>query len=108
MYPKPYDKNTVDPYTRLRVILMNGIEVEAVMFKHQFNRNCDNNDIRREVALTRRIEQQQQKHINWLKPLDESVLETTIGYEHVAVDLTAWLAAERARPYVKQALDLRC
>ena len=64
MYPKPYDKNTVDPYTRLRVILMNGIEVEAVMFKHQFNRNCDNNDIRREVALTRRIEQQQQKHIN--------------------------------------------
>ena len=25
----PYDKRAVDPYTRTRVILMNGIEVEA-------------------------------------------------------------------------------
>jgi len=105
MYPKPYDKNTVDPYTRLRVILMNGIEVEAAIFKHQFNRNVDDNNLRREVALTRRVEQQQQKHINWLKPLNESVLETTIGYEHVAVDLTAWLAQHEPDPYVKQALD---
>ena len=29
MYPKPYDKHTVDPYTRTRVILMNGTEFEA-------------------------------------------------------------------------------
>ena len=26
---KPYDKQTVDPYTRLRVILMNGTEFET-------------------------------------------------------------------------------
>jgi hypothetical protein len=84
---------------------MNGIEVEAIIFKHQFSRNCNNNDIRRELALTRRIEQQQQKHINWLKPIDETPLETTIGYEHVAVDLTAWLAQNEPDPYVKQALD---
>lgn len=105
VYPKPYCKQTVDPYTKLRIILMNGIEVEAVIFKHQFNRNCPNNDLRRELALTRRIEQQQQKHINWLKPIDETQLETTIGYEHVAVDLTAWLAQNEPNPYVKQALD---
>jgi hypothetical protein len=105
MYPTPYNKMTVDPYTKLRIILMNGIEVEAVMFKHQFHRNCQNNDLRRELALSRRIEQQQQKHINWLKPLDETQLETTIGYEHVAVDLTAWLAQNEPNPYVKQALD---
>ena len=105
MYPTPYNKMTVDPYTKLRIILMNGIEVEAVMFKHQFHRNCQNNDIRRELALSRRIEQQQQKHINWLKPIDETQLETTIGYEHVAVDLTAWLAQNEPNPYVKQALD---
>ncbi|MFT3952435.1 MAG: hypothetical protein QM689_10920 [Oscillospiraceae bacterium] len=105
MYPKPYNKQTVDPYTKIRIILMNGIEVEAVMFKHQFHRNCQNNDLRRELALTRRVEQQQQKHINWLKPIDETALETTIGYEHVAVDLTAWLAQNEPNQYVKQALD---
>lgn len=105
MYPTPYNKQTVDPYTKVRIILMNGIEVEASMFKHQFHRNCADNDLRRELALSRRIEQQQQKHINWLKPIDETQLETTIGYEHVAVDLTAWLAQNEPNGYVKQALD---
>lgn len=105
VYPKPYDKATVDPYTKVRIILMNGIEVEAVIFKHQFHRNCPNEALRRELALSRRVEQQQQKHINWLKPIEETPLETTIGYEHVAVDLTAWLAQNEPDPYVKQALD---
>lgn len=105
IYPTPYDKMTVDPYTKVRIILMNGIEVEAVMFKHQFHRNCPDNDLRREIALSRRIEQQQQKHINWLKPIDETQLETTIGYEHVAVDLTAWLAQNEPDLNVKKALD---
>lgn len=105
VYPKPYDKQTVDPYTKVRIILMNGIEVEAAIFKHQFHRNCQNSDLRRELALSRRIEQQQQKRINWLKPIDEKVVETAIGYEHVAVDLTAWLALNEPDPYVKKALD---
>lgn len=105
VYPKPYCKQTVDPYTKLRIILMNGIEVESAIFKHQFHRNCQNNDLRRELALSRRVEQLQQKHINWLKPIDETQLETTIGYEHVAVDLTAWLAQNEPNSYVKQALD---
>jgi rubrerythrin len=105
VYPKPYCKNTVDPYTKTRIILMNGIEVESVMFSHQLHRNCPNNDIRREIAMLRRVEQQQQKHINWLKPIDETQLETTIGYEHVAVDLTAWLAQNEPDIYVKATLD---
>lgn len=105
IYPQPYQKQTVDPYTKIRIILMNGIEVEAALFKHQFHRNCQNNDLRRELALSRRVEQQQQKHINWLKPIEETQLETTIGYEHVAVDLTAWLAQNEPDSYVKQALD---
>lgn len=105
VYPRPYDKKTVDPYTKIRIILMNGIEVEQVFFKHQFERNCRNNDIRRELALSRRVEQQQQKRVNWLKPLDETPLETTVGYEHVAVDLTAWLAQNEPNRSVKQALD---
>ena len=102
---KPYDKNQVDPYTRCRVILMNGIEVEGAMFKHQFARHCTDMELKRQVSMTRRIEQQQQKAVNWLSPPEESVLETTIGYEQVAVDLTAWIARNEPDPYVKAALD---
>ena len=47
LYPKPYSKQTVDPYTKTRVILMNGIEVESTLFLHQFHRNCTNNELRR-------------------------------------------------------------
>ena len=32
MYPKAYDKNETDPYTKCRIILMNGTEFEAVWF----------------------------------------------------------------------------
>jgi hypothetical protein len=105
IYPKPYSKMNVDPYTKTRVILMNGIEVESVLFLHQFHRNCTNNELRRDLAFMRRSEQQQQKRINWLSPIDETPLETTIGYEHLAVDLTAWLAQNEPNPYVKQTLD---
>ena len=34
--PKPYNINDVDPYTRVRAILMNGTEYEAVWSKHHF------------------------------------------------------------------------
>jgi len=105
IYPKPYSKQTVDPYTKTRVILMNGIEVESTLFLHQFHRNCTNNELRRDLAFLRRSEQQQQKRVNWLSPIDETPLETTIGYEHLAVDLTAWLAQNEPDPYVKETLD---
>ncbi len=39
VYPTPYNKQTVDPYTRIRIILMNGVEVESALFKHQIHRN---------------------------------------------------------------------
>lgn len=35
----PFDTRNVDPYTRCRVIFMNGIEVEAIINSHQFNRH---------------------------------------------------------------------
>ena len=54
----PYDKQTVDPYTRLRVILMNGTEFENVWFSHQFSRATGDNELRRQLALLRRSEQQ--------------------------------------------------
>lgn len=103
--PKPYNKNEVDPYTRVRCILMNGTEYEAVWSKHHFNRHYPDNDARRRVALMRRLEQQQQKLIAGLKPADENILQTTIGYEQLAVDLTALLARRQIDKNVKNALD---
>ncbi len=105
LYPKPYDKRTTSPYTKTRVILMNGCATENIFFLHQFNRNCNNNDLRRELAKLRRIEQQQQKKIQCLKPIDENILDTTIIYELLAVDLTARMAKCESDQYVKQALD---
>ena len=102
---KPYDKHTVDPYTRLRIILMDGTEFESVRFGHSYTRNCTNNDIRRELALIRRSEQIQQKRIASLKPMDENILEHTIGYEQLAVDLTANLAKSEKNDYVRQQLN---
>ncbi|HML45868.1 MAG TPA: hypothetical protein PKE04_03860, partial [Clostridia bacterium] len=105
LYPKPYQKATVDPYTKTRIILMNGTEFEAVWFSHQFQRHCADQDLRRELALLRRVEQQQQKRVACLKPPDETILEHTIGYEQLAVDLTAALAMDEKDPIVKQALN---
>jgi len=105
MDAKPYDKANDDPFTKLRVILMNGAEYESVGFSHRFSRNCNNNDVRRELCLLRRGEQQQQKLVSGLKPIDETILETTIGYEQLAVELTAILAQREPDAYVKKAMD---
>lgn len=105
MYPCSYNKCDVNPYTKTRIILMNGTEFEANSFSHQFSRHCNDNELRREIALTRRIEQQQQKKIQDLKPINENILETTISYEQLAVDLTARLAQNEPDEYVKKALD---
>ena len=105
IYPKSYDKNNVDPYTKTRIILMNGAETEQIFFMHQFSRNCNDNDVRRKLAVIRRNSQQMQKLIQCLKPINENALEETITYEQLAVDLTARLAKCEPDPYVKQALD---
>lgn len=102
---EPYKKNQVHPYSRTRGILMNGVEVENVMFSHQMARNTLDGEVKRQLALMRRVEQQQQKVINWLIPGDETTIEVTLGYEQVAVDLTAWLAQNEPDPYLKQVYD---
>ena len=102
---KPIDPDRADPYTRCRIIAMNGIEVEAVLFDHHFARVCPDPDVRRELAYLRYIESQQQRTVNWLLPGVPSALETTIAYEQVAVDLTAWVARMEPDPYLKQAYE---
>ncbi|MBQ9081554.1 MAG: hypothetical protein IJY26_02825 [Clostridia bacterium] len=103
--PKAYDKYETDPYTKTRIILMNGTEYESVKFSHQFSRHCSNNEIRRILAQSRRGEAQQQKKISALKPKDENLLETTISYEQLAVDLTAILAKREANAGIRNQLN---
>lgn len=105
MYPQAYNKREIDPYSKTRIILMNGTEYEANWFSHQFARHTDNNDLRRDLALAREVEKQQQQKIFLLKPQNESILEHTIGYEQLAVDLTAELAKQELDCNVKTALD---
>jgi rubrerythrin len=100
---EPIDPDKADPYTRCRVITMNGIEVEALLFSHQLARHCPDMEVKRKLAEVRYLEQQQQKAVNWLLPGVASALETTIAYEQVAVDLTAWVARMEPDPYLQQA-----
>jgi len=106
LYPRSYHPLETDPYTKCRIILMNGTEFEAVKFSHQMARHCPDQQLRRELAMARRTEQQQQKKLANLKPVCESILEHTISYEQLAVDLTAHLAQRVTAPHVRQALNL--
>jgi hypothetical protein len=102
---EPYDTEAVHPHTRCRVIFMNGIEVESIMNSHNTARRLADVGVKQMLADVRRVEQQQQKAVNWLIAGNESVIATTIGYEQVAVDLTAWVARHEPDPYLRQVYE---
>ena len=97
---KPISKLDDDAFTRVRIILINGLENEALRFSHlcaRFNR-----DLRLPLAQVRRTEQHQATMVNWLLGADHSPLETTIGYEQVAIEVTAAIAQREPDPYLAQ------
>src|SRR4051795_7311653 len=96
----PISKLDDDAFTRVRVILMNGIESEALRFGHACARM--NGQLQAPLARVRRIEQHQQTLVNWLNPADQSALETTIGFEQVAIEVTAMLAQQEPDAYLAQ------
>jgi rubrerythrin len=96
----PYSKLDADAFTRVRAVLMNGIESEAVRFSHSFARM---DRVHREaLARVRRVEQHQQTMVNWLHPPDQSPLETTIGFEQTAIEVTASVARNEPDEYLAQ------
>lgn len=97
---QPFSKLDDDAFTRVRVILMNGIEAEAVRFSHACARM--NRDLQGPLARVRRIEHLQQTLVNWLNPADQSALETTIGFEQTAIEVTAAVAQQEPDPYLAQ------
>jgi rubrerythrin len=99
----PYSKLDDDAFTRVRVILMNGIESEAVRFSHATARVSG--PLQLALARVRRIEQHQQTLVNWLNPPDQNPLETTLGFEQVAIEVTAMLAQQEPDPYLRQVYE---
>jgi hypothetical protein len=98
---QPISKLDDDAFTRVRIILMNGIETEALRFSHMAAR-C-NADLRLPLAQVRRVEQHQATMVNWLLGADHGPLETTIAYEQVAIEVTAALALREPDSYLAQA-----
>lgn len=97
----PTSKLDDDAFTRVRIILMNGLESDALRTKHAMARML-NGDMRLPLAQIRRIEQHQQTMVNWLLPADLSPIETTIGFEQVAIEVTASVAQHEPDEYLAQ------
>jgi hypothetical protein len=97
---RPLSKLDDDAFTRVRVILMNGIMSDALRFKHIASRM--NEAIRPSLAEIRRIEQQMQTMIGCLLPADQSPLETTIAHEQTAIEITASIAQHEPDPNLAQ------
>lgn len=100
MAGKPISKLDDDAFTRIRVIWMNGQELDSLRTKQvalRFNREA-----RETLSHLMRVEQHQATSINWLIGADHSPLETTIAYEQVAIEITAAVAQLEPDAYLAQ------
>lgn len=100
MVQAPTSKLDDDAFTRVRIILMNGLESEALRFSHSCARM--NRDLQLPLARVRRVEQHQQTMVNWLLPADLSPIETTLAFEQVAIEVTASVALREPDEYMAQ------
>ncbi|MBF6615940.1 MAG: hypothetical protein ITG07_04350 [Candidimonas sp.] len=100
MVQHPISKLDDDAFTRVRIILLNGLEMDALRLKHIAARF--NDELRVPLARIRRAEQHQCTMINWLLSADHSPLETTVAYEQVAIEVTAAVAQAEPDPYQAQ------
>ncbi|HZX31737.1 MAG TPA: hypothetical protein VFF03_10320 [Rhodocyclaceae bacterium] len=100
MVGKPISKLDDEAFTRVRVILMAGAELDAIRLSRVGARF--QTDLRLPMAEIRRVEQHQATLINWLLSADHSPLETTIAYEQVAIEVTAAVAQQEPDDYLAQ------
>ena len=100
MASRPISKLDDDAFTRVRIILMNGVENDALRLKHHLARF--DKRLQLPLAQIRRVEQHQATAVNWALSPDHSPLETTIAYEQVAIEITAAVAQNEPDPYQAQ------
>jgi hypothetical protein len=97
---KPISKLDDDAFTRVRTILMNGVELDSLRIKQVMLRT--NGALRVPIAQLMRVEQHQATLVNWLIGADHSPIETTIGYEQTAIEVTASVAQLESDAYLAQ------
>jgi hypothetical protein len=102
--PLTISKLDDDAFTRVRIILMNGIQSESLRFQHACARM--NKELQLPLARVRRVAHHQQTLVNWLLPADQSPLETTIAYEQVAIEVTSSVAQREPDSYLAQVYRL--
>lgn len=100
MVGKPISKLDDDAFTRVRIIWMNGQELDSLRTKQVALRM--NREARVQLSQLMRVEQHQATTINWLIGADHSPIETTIGYEQTAIEITASVAQLEPDPYLAQ------
>ncbi len=96
----PISKLNDDAFTRVRIILINGLEQDQNRFLHILGRF--NPKLKEATALLRRRKHHQQTLVHWLLSSDHSPLETTIAYEQTAIEVTAAIAQLEPDPYLAQ------
>lgn len=97
---KPISKLDDDAFTRVRTILLNGVELDSLRIKQVALRM--NGPLRQSLAQLMRAEHHQATLVNWLIGADHSPIETTIGYEQTAIEVTASVAKLETDPYLAQ------
>ncbi|HET9315497.1 MAG TPA: hypothetical protein VFQ51_07885 [Vicinamibacteria bacterium] len=97
-HPAPPD----DPSTRLRAILLAGVEASG----HGFFRACAeaNPALRAPLEQLRRVEERQQRLLVWLDPPDRTPVERSLDFGQLAIAVTASLALAEPDPGVARAL----
>jgi hypothetical protein len=90
LVPDPISKLDDDAFTRVRLILMHGVEQDACRFKHILSRAI-HPDLRLSLAAVRRVEHHQATLINWMQPAEQT-----------AIEVTAYVARVEPDPYIAQ------
>lgn len=98
--PLPISKLDDDAFTRLRILLMKALEIEASNFSHACARM--NRSLQVPLAIIRRVEEHQGAMISGLLGADHSVLETAIALEQLAIEATAAVAQSEPDQYLAQ------
>ncbi len=96
----PLSKLDDDAFSRVRVILMTGVELESLRFSHACARV--NHELQLPLARVRRVDQHQASLVSMCLGADHSPLETTIGYEQASIEVGAMAAQKEPDPYLAQ------
>ena len=91
-----------DPFTRVRAILLAGVEASG----QGFSRACAvaHPELRESLDRLKAIEARQQKLLVWLDPPEQTPLERSLDFERLAIDITASLALAEPDPRVAGAI----